>query len=349
MKHPLNKIVLFVAGVILLSSCEEKTTSMQKSMGKSAEIVVASDQNSMDKLKPLVLDIFEDYQPYFPMTGETYFNAIPINFRALKGALLKNKTILLLITDANKNQFEEKYGLNIDEVKLKMKDEHFTVLKDLWARPQHVAILYAKTSNEMIKYLQKHGSFIRSAMLEAEAKDLSRKYSKSPKSKSNYEILKKEFGCGVMIPATFKLDHQKDGFFWFREVTDNYTSSIIVHAYPYTDTSQFNNENIIAMRDSLTKYNIPGPSDGTFMSTSSSDKYPRFTETRNVNGNYVKTIRSWWTVKGEFYSGPFTRFVFHHKETNQLVAVEGFLESNGYTKNRAQFYRVFDALVWSFE
>jgi hypothetical protein len=320
---------------------------MVRSIGKPTEIVVAANQSVIDDLKPMILNLFEADQPYFALEEVAYFNAIPINFKALKSSMIKNKTILVLVTDENKEKFKDDYGLDIDQVKTEMRDGHFTVLKDVWAKPQHVAIVYGRSEGELKEYLLKNGTNVREAMLDVESKDLNRKYSKSKTAKKHYEALKKELGCGVMVPASFSLDHQRDGFFWFRDNNDKYTSSITVHAYPYEDTSQFSDENIIMMRDSFAKMNIPGELEGTYMATSSSELALRFTETRYINGNYVKIMRSRWTVKGAFMGGPFTLFVFHHKPTNQLVAVEGFLYSPDNPKG--PLYRVYDALLWSFE
>jgi len=143
--------------------------------------------------------------------------------------------------------------------------------------------------------------------------------------------MKTKYGVGVNIPGTFKLKRQADNFYLF-QMEDNSeanlpkTFGIIVHTYPYKDTTDFNYINVRTVRDSICKHSIPGEIAGTYMSTSESDFYPtRIKEMVNLNGYKASKISAWWTVKGVSVSGPFLRYTIHIPGKNIIFAFEGFV------------------------
>lgn len=345
-----NRIVLFgLALLIGLGSCTSESGGIASSMGKPTDVIISSDQETLSDLAPLITEVYEKEQPYFVFGGEPYFNSINMNFKGMKGSMLRQKTITMLIHDENKKYIKEEYGLDVDDLQLKMKDKHSIVLKDIWAAPQHVIVIYGETKADLAAYLKENAETVRSTTLHAETKDVYKNFLTNSTAISHYEKIKKVYGCGVAIPNTFVLRHQKDGFFWFMEDTENYTSSITVFAYPYTDTAQFNTDAIIKMRDSMAKAHVKGEMDGTYMSTTSKDKYLRFSKVKNYNGNYTKEVRGKWSVKGEFKAGPFISYSILHEPTNQIFVVEGFLMYPDTDKKKTPFLRIYESLPWSFK
>ena len=345
----INLFVLFIA--LVMQSCVQTEDTKQGSIGRPMDVIVSSDAVTMKELRGTISGVFESPQPYFVFGTEPYFNSINVYFDGLNGQMLRQKTIVLLVHDENKKFLFDEFGINVKELELKMKDGHSVVLQDLWATSQHVIVLYTKTRKEMTKYLESNAEEILNTTLVSERKDLADKILTTSGALENYEKIKKEYGCGVAIPGTYKLAHHKDGFFWFMEDTENYTSSITVYAFPYEDTSQFNTDYLIAKRDSMSKVHIPGQQKGTYMTTVGKDKYYRykFNSVKRYNGTYTKTIRGMWTVKGEFKSGPFISYCMLHEPTNQIMIIEGFLMYPDTGKPKAPFLRIYEALPWSFK
>lgn len=348
----MQKSNLVLIGLILLfgfNSCTNKEEGIAYSMGKPMDVIVSSDDATLKELAPLISEVYEKEQPYFVFGGEPFFNSINMNFKGMKGSMLRQKTITMLIHDNNKQFIKEEYGLDVDDLQLKMKDKHTIVLKDIWATPQHVIVIYGETKEDIAQFMRENQETIRSTTLHSETKDLAENLLTTPGALNNYEKIKKEYGVGVAVPNSYVLSHHKDGFFWFMEDTENYTSSITVFAYPYTDTAQFNTDSIIRMRDSMAKAHVPGEMQGTYMSTSSPEKYLRFSKVKNYNGNYTKEVRGKWTVKGEFKAGPFISYSILHRPTNQIFVVEGFLMYPDTKKKKTPFLRVYESLPWSFK
>jgi hypothetical protein len=315
------------------------------------DVIVSSDEMTIRELRGTISGVFEKPQPYFVFGTEPYFNSINVYFNKLKGQMLRQKTIVLLVHDENKEFLFDEFGINVKELELKMKDGHSVVLQDLWATKQHVIVLFTKTRKEMTEYLENSTEEILNMTLVSERKDLAKKILTTSGAIDHYNKIKKVYGCGVAIPSTYTLQPQKGGYFMFLENTENYTSGIMVYGFPYTDSTQFSTDYIIAKRDSICKIHIQGELDGTYMTTVGKDKYYRykFNKVKRYNGTYTKEIRGMWTIKGEFKSGPFISYCMLHEPTNQIIIVEGFLMYPDTGKPKAPFLRIFEALPWSFK
>jgi len=315
------------------------------------DIIVSSDDETIKDLKGTISGLFEKPQPYFVFGTEPYFNSINVYFDGLNGQMLRQKTIVLLVHDENKQFLNDEFGINMNELELKMKDGHSINLQDLWAINQHVIILYTKTRKEMAQYLVKDAESILNTTLISERKDLAERILTTSGAIENYNIIKKEYGCGVAIPSTYNLRQNKDGYLLFLEDTENYTSGIMVYGFPYTDTAQFNTDYLIAKRDSICKIHIEGEIKGTYMTTVGKDKYYRykFNKVKRYNGTYTKEIRGMWVIKGEFKSGPFISYCMLHEPTNQLIVVESFLMYPDMNKRKAPFLRIYESLPYSFK
>src|SRR5690606_20608942 len=104
------------------------------------------------------------------------------------------------------------------------------------------------------------------------------------------------------------------------------TVAILVHAYPYKDTSDFSYVGIRTARDSVVKYHVRGQLEGSYMGTSESKYYPpRFIDNMELNNHYTTRVRGWWNMWNMSMGGPFVRYVVHNSKNDSLFAFEGFV------------------------
>lgn len=54
---------------------------------------------------------------------------------------------------------------------------------------------------------------------------------------------------------------------WLRRETDDMSMGLLIYETPYRDTSDLNPQHLVAVRDSVVKKYVPGPLDGTYMTT----------------------------------------------------------------------------------
>ena len=80
---------------------------------------------------------------------------------------------------------------------------------------------------------------------------------------------------------------------------------------------------MITVRDSIGKRYIPGPVDGSYMTTEKAYT-PFFADTKISNLTSFET-KSIWQVKDAFMSGPFINYWIEDKVNNRYLIVEGFV------------------------
>ena len=345
--------ILLISLLFLTPSCSLDEEYKPTSIGRPMDVIVSSDGETIKDFKPTISETFEIPQPYFIFGNENYFNSINVFFKGLNGSMLRHKTIVILVHDKNKKFLNNEFGIDVNALKLKMKDRHTVIIQNLWAQPQHVIFIYARTQEELKDYLNSHKEEVREMTLNSETKDLNERLLTSPAALSHYDKIKEKYGCGVAIPNSYILKNgkHKNGFFEFIEDNEYYTSTIAVYAEKYKDTSQFNTEHIIAMRDSMGKMHIKGQTEGTFMGTVPKEKYfrERFTKTKRYNGHYTKELWGMWTIEGDYKAGHYINYTFLHEPTNQIMHVEGFLHYPDTEKKKAPLLRIYQSLPWSFK
>jgi len=112
----------------------------------------------------------------------------------------------------------------------------------------------------------------------------------------------------------------------------------------YVDTSQLNTNYIIRKRNEIGQTYIPGPRDGSFMSTAISLIEPEF-QTVNLDGRYAIETRGLWETKGDYMGGPFISYSIVDEENNRIITVEGYVYFPNTTK-RILLHQV-DAIIRS--
>ncbi len=330
--------------IALFSSCTFfANKELSEAVGKPGSLIIVSDQSCLDGLKtdlettllnplpnlPSVVPFFELLRPDISDFNKFYYN---------------QKTVLVLVNSNNYKEMDELLEtITKDSIQLLLKDSKLNLVyrKDLFAKHQSFVFLFGNTANDLKLKINSHVSEIANALMLAELKDQQALLFANQKvSDRNYEILKKEYGIGVNIPAGFKTIKAINNFYWFQKDTtiDGNAKSIglIIHSYPYFDSSDLGYTKIRTVRDTFCKYNIPGELKGTYMGTTESDYYPpRTLERLKINGYNTSKMRGWWTFRGLSMAGPFIRYVVYVPEKNILFVFEGFIyQANLNTKER---------------
>ncbi len=102
------------------------------------------------------------------------------------------------------------------------------------------------------------------------------------------------------------------------------TQGFAVYSYPYTGSSDFQKENIIAMRN---KYmaNIPGPSEGSYMTTSTVFEPEVFY--RKIGDRAWAETRGFWETENDYMGGPFVSFSTLDADRGRVVVIDGYVYS----------------------
>ena len=136
--------------------------------------------------------------------------------------------------------------------------------------------------------------------------------------------LVKDYQLSLVIPAGFNIAVKQKNFVWIRREAQYFSQGIIIYFEDYVDTNQFNPDYILKLRNSTVEKYIPGPSDGSYMSTSVSVIEPTF-ERIDFNGQFAVETRGLWETKGDFMGGPFVSYTMIDEARNRVVTIEGYV------------------------
>lgn len=344
------KKILVCCSLLFLLACNQNTVEeLPTAVGKLGSLVIVSDDETLKTLNITLQAVFLQPLPYLP-AGEPIFEYLKPNPETFQKLFYNHKSILVLVTNDNQEKLSELLApISSKTIEKLLNDTAPTFMfkANLFAKYQHVVYVFGKDNNDLSQKLLKGQVKLLESLVDFELKDQSEKLIATNNNKNiGYENkIKKMFGMSIKIPEMFVLRKESDSVFWFQydakeqlkgEPDVLKSVGLIIHSYPYKDTSDFLYSKIITKRDSVLKYLIPGELPGTYMGTTESKYYPpRFRNIIELNDNYTSKIRGWWSVMGLSQAGPFIRYVIHQPKLNRIFVFEGFVyKPNINTKER---------------
>ena len=194
--------------------------------------------------------------------------------------------------------------------------------KDPYASPQRLVLVSGMTNQEIINQLTTNQDKIERTFKAYEVKEKQRRFRKSL---FNSSAITKQLGIGIQFPSIYRLAKQEDDFFWLRRNIKTGTVNLLLYTVPYdqNSTREALAERIIRTRDSVGKRHIPGPVEGSYMTTEKAYT-PCFGTEEVASLNSFKT-KSIWQVKDAFMSGPFINYWIEDKVNNRFLVAEGFV------------------------
>lgn len=330
-----NKLYYVVFITLFLFACKQSEKKiLENAVGKLGTLTIVSDKETHQALKSTYDIVFLSTKNNNALT-EPFSQVLQPNIEEFNSLFYNQRTILVLVNENNYKDLRELLeGFKKEEIEKYVQSKNVTLksASNILAKNQEVLFLFGKNIEDLKNILEIDQINIIRILLKNELNAQIKALNNDSSTNSGYyNEMKSKYGLGVNIPSTFTLKSKSDNFYLF-QMQDNSDANaqkvfgIMVHTYPYKDTTDFNYINVRSVRDSICKYNIPGEIAGTYMSTSESDFYPtRIKEMVSLNGYNASKISSWWTVKGVSVSGPFLRYTIHVPEKNIIFAFEGYV------------------------
>jgi hypothetical protein len=310
---------------ILLQGCDVQNAGVQPSTGKTNEMLVVTNSNTLwnGTLGQTIKSFFSQELPGLPQ-AENMFSVAHIPEAGFARMLQTHHNIF--IVDINDN-FEKP----IVETR-----------RDLWASPQRVVKITVPDEAAFYREFDKNKEAIIESFHQNERRRAANAYSAIRDGKIT-GMLNKKFELDILIPQSFSVAVQKDDFVWLRREAQQFSQGIIIYTFPYTDTLAFNYDEIIAARNNLTKKYIPGPADGSYMTISMVE--PPVAERIDFNGKFAVKMRGLWETYGDFMGGPFISITTVDERLNRVVTVDGFVYHPG--QDKRDLLRQIEALLYT--
>lgn len=300
------KSAFFLFAALSFTACKEDLNSNIKTeaTGRAGEIMVVLDDN---KWKGEIGDsIFNTLSAPFEILpqDESVFKVMHVNPNAFKTLLRKHRNILVVYIDKENSKTELKE------------------INDQWALNQLVIQISAPSDSAFIDFWNNHKTFIVNKFFNRDIQRLQLSY-ENYVNKDAINQIKKLYNVNILIPSDYKLDVKKPHFAWISKETQSTGQGIFIYDYPYENDKQLTPEQLVIKRDAITKENVPGPKDGTYMQTEK--RIPVNVENIEINGQKAVLIRGLWYIENYLMGGPFLSITFHDKTRNRIVTIDAYV------------------------
>lgn len=304
-------IAVILISIMSLSSClnEDKQKEIRKarSVGGTSEIlmITQNDEQWEGAMGQAVRDFFEQEQYGLPQP-EKNFKVAHLNIDALNDMFKKHRNLIIAKIDSD------------------IKNPLVETQKNWMSDPQFVIRITAPSKESWVRTFdsQKDGLKL---MFDQNERARFQEFFRPTTDTKIVNQLKKKFGVKMNIPEGYFIGIDQDDFMWIRKETADMSMAFLVYELPYKDTADFNPDNIIKVRDSIVKKYIPGPIDGSYMTTDKEFLKPIFKTLPEFPAGYAVETRGLWNVVGDFMAGPFVSYSIVNPEHTKIVTAEGWV------------------------
>ncbi len=334
----MKQLALFLLSCILFSCGEEGLRNKPVATGRYGEVFVIVDDDLLTKGLKQALNASLQRPQLFYGGEEPYFKLVYMTPGQAKGSLVYEGTTLIITRSGVNSGVRKLLPEDVDSVISRVKREgvHTILKQNVWATQQSVLFILGDNPDSLVNYISLRNEQLLGKVLEMERYEATGRMTHMPDEKLRKEINQKH-AIDVRAPISYHVASNSkinplEGFIWLRNEGTDYDLNVVIHYQPYTDTSQFALQNLIARRDSVVKPYITGEAKGSFMATD--NQFPYYLQTVDFNGNFAREYTALWTLENDFMGGPYYSVTVHDKKNNRLVTLEGFVYAPNEEKTR---------------
>jgi len=320
---------------VLLTSCENDPnrpdSSKPKARGTIGEIILVIDSVKWagpvgDQLK----DIFEADLPGM-IRSESRFKVNTVDPRAMTRMLRMSTNLIYVTTFDDKGAASQVINAQFTKESKEKAQTDPTLYtlraEDEYAIGQEVLYLFGNNEEQLIANLKKNKARLIN-LFEVRERGRLEKIILARKNTAASAETKKNLGINVNVPASYQVAKSKPGFVWLRQPTPNANRadiSLFFYEINYTSEEQTFPENIVKLRDEITRQEIFGdPDDPTSFMVSEKQIPPAF---RNmvINDNFTTEIRGSWKTNNLSMGGTYLGYIMVDEKKGKLYYMEGFV------------------------
>ena len=158
--------------------------------------------------------------------------------------------------DAFTNIFKSHRNIILMNLDSSLDSAEMIVQQDIWSRPQLLITISAPDKNKYYDIITQNEQKISDLLLGAERQRIINNYKKY-EERDLRKQLEKNHNISLRIPKGYKLDVDSANFVWISHETPYISQGLFIYYYDYTDTLQFEKENIIQKRNEVLKKHVP--------------------------------------------------------------------------------------------
>lgn len=292
-----------------VSACNEKKEGPKKdrSAGGTSEILVVT-QND-EQWDGMIGDTIRAFflQPQYGLPQPEALNKLAhIQVSGFNDMFKKHKCVLLVEINPGLDKTVVETG------------------EDLWAAPQRVIKIVAPSRTAWCQTFNEQKEAYKIMFDQVERDRILSVLRPSNDTKITQRI-KDKFGFDITIPSGFFISKEESDFMWIRKELEKNSFGIFIYTTPYKDTLQLERNSLISVRDRLLQKYVPGPADGSFMTTEKEFVPPVVNYLSTYPTGFAAEMRGMWCLVGDYMAGPFVSYTFPDNRTGNLVTMEGYV------------------------
>lgn len=326
---------IFVVVISLVSwGCDSENGSSStkpKARGAIGEIILAIDSTKWDgPVGQTIRDIFqEDVEGL--IREERLFDIRKVDPRAMTRILRMATNIVYVTTfddrKSGSQRINSQFSKEAKEQAAADPSRYMLRSEDEFAQGQEVIYLFGNNEEELVQNLMANKDKIQNLFQVRERNRLGKALFN--RKNSTAKSLAQDFGLDLNIPASYQVAKEENNFIWLRQPTistDRPDISIYVYATDYKSEEQLFPENVLALRESITKQHIYGDpkNRNSYIVTERGYPTPVF-NSFNIRGNYAVEVRGGWKTNNLSMGGSFLGYVIVDSEKGKLYYMEGFV------------------------
>jgi len=199
--------------------------------------------------------------------------------------------------------------------------------QDEFAVGQEVLYLFGENESELIKNLEANKQLLQNLFSNKEKEILSAALF-SRKNGEVAEMGKQKFGVKLNLPASYQFVKEEENFIWCRQPTprvDKPDISLFFYQTAYVDESQIFPENIIKLRDEITRHTIFGDPEKPQSFLITEKQIPPAFKNIRIDGQYSTEMRGAWKTNNLSMGGSFLSYTVVDAEKGKIFYMEGFV------------------------
>ena len=316
-----------------LASFDSKPTAL----GKTSEIVLICDTKLWDgEVGDSILYYYESPYPIMPQPEPLFdlrhFTAEQLYAQALRKEL---RTYLIIGDMSDEDSPATKMIMNDlgpEKMRRFAEDPGYfsTVGQDKWARGQLLIYVLGKNQDDLIAKLIKAFPTIAQRVKQHDLVQVHASTYLDGESFKLKSLISEKFHFDLRVPGDYQKAVDQNNFLWIRKDTREYTNSIAIRTFPYTDKTQLELDGLINMRNRLGLL-VEGSSVGSFMQTNATD-LPVYTYQKELGGRYTVESRGIWELTEDYLGGPFLNYAV--VVDDKIIMIDCFVYAPGKLKRK---------------
>ena len=227
--------------------------------------------------------------------------------------------------------------VSIDTDCRKHHDTRLHLTTNRWARPQLALHITTPSASHLRHFLATRGDLI-CQQIEAFEKRQTVADLRHSHERNVEQLMRKQTGHTLWVPKSLNAVKEGKDFIWVAAGESHDALNICLYSYPATGLDA---EQLIRMRDSIMKVNIPGELPGTYMQTER-----EWEPVARPLGDAEKPemeLYALWNMNGDAMGGPFVCRARLDPDKQRVIVAEGFIFAPG--KRKRPHLKMAEAII----